>query len=127
MISYLFCWYVLTYFLFKNIELLRNQFLGLFFRFHYFFFLIPNFLFFCYFLYFHYSLIFWSFSFLLFFLYLFFPSFYFCYSGFLCFSLYYFPHFFRHSFILLFLFSSQSQDYSKLTMIFPKLYSNFTL
>ena len=85
----------------KDIDLLikslRNQFLGLFFRFCCLFLLIPNFLFFCYLLYCCYFLLF----FLLFSL--FSSFFYFYYTDFLYFSFHCLPHSSRHLIIFNFL------------------------
>ena len=106
MIPHLLHQYPLTYLLPKDInplvESLRNQFLSIFFRFCYFFFPIPNLLFFCHLLHFHHSLSFWSFLFIFLFLlfllsllsffFFFSSSFCFCYPGFFCFSLHCFPH-----------------------------------
>ena len=108
-ISYLLYQYPLTCFLSKNMDLfiepLRDQFLGLFFRFCHFLHFISNLLLLCYLLHFHCFLIFWFLFFIFssffcffsshfFFSFSFFSSsFCFCYPNFLCFGLYCFPHF----------------------------------
>ena len=107
MISYLFHWYPLAYFLSEDINLfvepLKNQFLSLFFRFCCFLLFIPNFLFLCFFI----SIILFFFPIIFFLLFLLFSlsssssslfssSFWFCYPGFFCFGLYCFPQFSGH-------------------------------
>ena len=93
------------------VEPLRNQFLGLFFRFCHFLLLISNLLFLCHLLYFHHSWLFFfffSFSFFCFFTSHFFLSFFFfssslCffYPNFPCFGLYCFSHSSRHLIIII--------------------------
>ena len=133
MILHLSCWYSLTCPLSKDInslvELLRNQFFGLYFRLYYFFLLILNLPFFYYFLHFYYS-----FSLNFFFLSLLTS---FLHSS--SFSLYFFailvcPFLVSTAFhtslsilSLLLLFFSQFQNCSMLAIIFPKSLFTFVL